>query len=317
MRVRSQSMSRNRLSLEMRRFRGCILGSAAGDALGAPVEDMTRRQITGQFGRVTNYVDNPRKSVRPGEWTDDTALTWATMSAIVDGGEVDAKNISSAMRMMFDLHPDRGYGLTTRRALSGEKDRHLRPANGAAMRIAPVALFSCLDVETMRTQVIDISRITHRHRDSIDGALAIAFAIASAARAELQPNRIILETIRFLGATTEMSYKLQEVQDLLDNEAISTEQALAHIGTRRNVLESVGSAFYAFLKSPDDFYRSVTEAVNAGGDTDTIASLTGALSGAYNGLEGIPRKWVNNLEAKPAIDEYSQRLYESAMLQIA
>ncbi|MBU0672689.1 MAG: ADP-ribosylglycohydrolase family protein, partial [Candidatus Margulisbacteria bacterium] len=281
-----------RPAMELRRFRGCMLGAAVGDALGAPLEAMSRRQIQDTFnGTVNRYVSSarhPRLSL--GQWTDDTALSLATGEILISKGEVNINEIGFAMRMAFTLESFRGYGLTTRKAFNdtNHKGRGIRPSNGAAMRIAPVALFSCHDLDSLASNVINVSRITHPHPDSIDGALAVAFAVATAARGELETNGLIEQTIEFLGPQSEMGYKLREVDDLLQAD-ISTSHGLEHIGTRGYALETVGSAFFAFLKSPESFYNSIVEVINAGGDTDTIGSITGAISGTFNGVEAIPR----------------------------
>lgn len=176
------------------------------------------------------------------------------------------------------------------------------------MRIAPVALYSSYNVDELRSNVQNVSRLTHINSEAINGAMAVAFAIASAVNGQLRPHSIIGETIDFLGAT-EMSSKLKEVEALLKRSELTIEQGLGQLGTRGYVLESVGSAFYAFLKTPLDFCKSLVNAINAGGDTDSIGSLTGAISGAFNGINSIPTKWINNLEDKNRLDEYSCRLY--------
>jgi ADP-ribosylglycohydrolase len=300
-----------RVDLDMRRFRGCILGAAVGDALGAPLEAMRREQIrelTGQ--KIDRYITtsrHPRLSL--GQWTDDTALALAAAESISEQGELDVEAIRLSMMQMYHQEPDRGYGLATRRALDSMVRRgRPRPSNGAAMRIHPVALFCSNYMEGLLESVTEVSRITHHHEDAVDAAVAVAFAVAVAARAELEPTDLIRQTIAYLRPHSNMGYKLQEVADLLFAD-VTTEEGLEQIGTRGLALETVGSAIFVFLRTPDDFYRSVVSAVNAGGDTDTIGAITGAISGTYNGVEAIPKRWLSHLEARNEIDELSQRLF--------
>jgi len=290
------------------RYRGCLLGLAVGDALGTSVEFKPR----GSFSPLTDMVGGGPFGLLPGQWTDDTALTLATIKSLATKGLFDPDDIRFNLLMAYKKDPSRGYGNTTRKALESTKRSKGKTyaSNGAAMRIAPVALFSCSDLDALRTNVIQASIITHSHPEAINGALAVAFALASSVRGELKPKKIIAETIDFIGATTEMAFKLREVSDILNNRKTSIEEGLEHIGTRTNVLESVGSAFYAFLKTPENFPASVLNAVNAGGDTDTIGSLTGALSGAFNGIKAIPLKWINVLEDKHSLEELSWNLFE-------
>jgi len=302
----------------LNKFKGCLFGVAVGDALGAPVEGLSREKIAARFGWISDYIINPKKKrIALGQWTDDTALTMATAASLVEKQAVNLEDITEKMRFAFQFHENRGYGITTRKALSGDRrgKSGLRSSNGVAMRIAPIALYSSSNLDELRTNVELIGRITHQNQDSIDAALGVAFAIASAVRGELQPPRLIQRTIAFLGRT-DMSAKLMEAEDILNFEPSKTTiEGLDYIGTQGNALETVGSAFYAFLRTPGNFRESVTHAVNAGGDCDTVASVTGAISGSYNGFEGIPKKWVNNVEMRTEIDELSHLLYQAAALR--
>jgi len=57
----------------------------------------------------------------------------------------------------------------------------------------------------------------------------------------------------------------------------------------------------------------VVNAVLGGGDTDTIAAITGVLSGAYNGIEAIPEKWIQKLENKTYIETLAEKLYQTTL----
>ena len=72
--------------------------------------------------------------------------------------------------------------------------------------------------------------------------------------------------------------------------------------------ESVPAAIYCFLANLDSFEDAVVQAVNLGGDTDTIGAMTGALSGAYRGKTGIPKRWLESLENGPKGRDYIERL---------
>lgn len=280
-----------------------------GDALGAPLEGLSRREIVSEHGRVDNYVRSfSRRNLEPGQWTDDTALALATLQSLIVSRTLDLPDIKERMVSAYNMEPFRGYGPNTRKVLEGKRPSVRSVGNGAAMRIAPVALFFHDDLAALREGVEKVGRITHISTDSIDGAQAVAFAIARAVRGELVPGSLIGETIEYLGPNADMSYKLGEVRELLEDQRIGTDDALEHIGTRGLALESVGSAFYSFLKSPPDFYESVIRAVNAGGDTDTIGCLTGYLSGAYNGDSRIDRKWLGRLEARSELEYLSDDL---------
>jgi poly(ADP-ribose) glycohydrolase ARH3 len=73
----------------------------------------------------------------------------------------------------------------------------------------------------------------------------------------------------------------------------------------------VPAAIYCFLRHPDSFEDAVVEAVSLGGDTDTIASMTGAISGARLGIEAVPGEWVEKLENRNYIEDLALRLLEA------
>jgi ADP-ribosylglycohydrolase len=77
------------------------------------------------------------------------------------------------------------------------------------------------------------------------------------------------------------------------------------------VVPTVLMALYSFMKSPDDYCKSVERAIRAGGDVDTTGSITGAISGAFNGIEGIPSHLVDALKDTEYIQGAATRLYRA------
>src|SRR4051795_6738095 len=84
------------------RVRGCLLGLAVGDALGAPLEGLSQQQIRAHYGQVTDYVDGARawkkKPYRwrlPGLYSDDTQQALALADVLLDHGRVDAAQLAA------------------------------------------------------------------------------------------------------------------------------------------------------------------------------------------------------------------------------
>jgi poly(ADP-ribose) glycohydrolase ARH3 len=71
----------------------------------------------------------------------------------------------------------------------------------------------------------------------------------------------------------------------------------------------VPTAIYSFLLHHDSFSKAVLYAISLGGDTDTIAAMTGAISGAYLGIESIPDSWKEKLENRPYIEQLARKLW--------
>jgi poly(ADP-ribose) glycohydrolase ARH3 len=81
------------------------------------------------------------------------------------------------------------------------------------------------------------------------------------------------------------------------------------LGNGIEAFNSVPTAIYSFLAHPDSFAQAILHAISLGGDTDTIAAMTGAISGAYLSFESIPRSWRNKLENRLYIEELAQKLW--------
>ena len=68
------------------------------------------------------------------------------------------------------------------------------------------------------------------------------------------------------------------------------------------------SAFYCFLRCPDDLSETIVSSIVAGGDTDTRACIAGAISGAHNGVEAVPGRWLQDLPHRNGIEDVGRRL---------
>lgn len=298
-------------------FLGSLLGLAVGDALGMPVEGMRASQIRKTFGRVRDFMDAPWRHLKAGQWTDDTKMMLCHARSIARRGCVDPEDTAREFVDWFRSGDWRGIGNSTyesiKRLLAGVHASEsgargeFAAGNGVAMRIAPVALIDCDDLERLREDCQKVGIITHNNREAVAGATAVAYAVARAARGDLDPARLIEETIGYIG-DCEVSRKLLMARAFLEK-GMEVEEALARLGTGGYVVETVASAFFCFLRSPGDFEETVTRAVEGGLDADTTGAVAGAISGAYNGLEAIPERWRQKVEAADVILELAERIY--------
>jgi poly(ADP-ribose) glycohydrolase ARH3 len=275
------------------RCRGALVGVAVGDALGAPFEGMARVAAAA----LTRLVDDPG----PMRYTDDTAMSIAMAVSLVERGGFDGAHMAATFADQFFAEPWRGYGggppQIFDRIRAGEPwDRPARAlfggsgsyGNGAAMRVAPVAVFGHPDTE----RVADLARrtavITHAHPEGVDGAVAQAVAVALMLdEAPPSPERV-LDGVRPHLTTTEFTDRLDAVAAAVDRG--DDEYARATLGNGIAARDSVPTALYCALRH-DSFAESVTSAVGMGGDADTIGAMAGALAGACHGVEAIPAAW--------------------------
>ncbi len=274
------------------RYRGVLLGSAVGDALGATVEFMSRKEIQTRYGVHRDIVGGGWLGVPAGEVTDDTQMALCIAESIVELGTFDPADIASGFVDWYHSNPP-DIGNTTRASLqalangvSWDMAGHqthlaMRPrdaSNGSIMRCAPVALFGRGDYELLAQASADSSRITHANPLAIDGCVALNAAIAALLD---DPSTDVLAVA--ISAAGE-----PKVRDALEAVPIQNEEEIDASGY---VLATLQSAFWAVTTS-ESFEDAIVRAVNLGQDADTTGAVAGALAGAKWGYGAIPERWL-------------------------
>ncbi len=275
------------------RFRGALLGVAVGDAVGAPFEGSARR------GRAQTI---PVAGGAPLRYTDDTHMTLGVAESLVACDGFDGAHMAAVLARNYASEPWRGYaagppavfrlierGVRWDQAAWRLYDGQGSYGNGAAMRVAPVALLGYHDLAQVARLAQQTALITHAHDFGVAGAVLQATTVALLLR---QPTAVPLDPAEFLRALRGQVRALLYLRKLADVEALLGEgpvdEVVARLGTGVAAHESVPTALYAFLRHRDSFADAVAYAVSLGGDTDTIGAMTGALAGAYLGEGAIP-----------------------------
>ncbi|MEH2200724.1 ADP-ribosylglycohydrolase family protein [Nostoc sp.] len=189
-----------------------------------------------------------------------------------------------------------------------EESLHLIATDDISIKIIiatlPVALFFHENPIKLRQNLLLVLKIWEDDPVVRDGTLAIAYAISLALTEKLNPLTLIPQTISFLGETpTSIPKKLLAVQNLLEQGA-GFSRAQAEFAKEEKLSNIVAMAFYCFLSTLEDFRLAVLQANrNSNPKVKEVTSLssqatsaiTGALSGAYNGIGGIPVNWQVSL----------------------
>jgi poly(ADP-ribose) glycohydrolase ARH3 len=299
------------------KFRGALVGAAVGDALGAPFEGMATVPPA-----TLSALGHARGPLR---FTDDTHMTLGLAQSLVERRGFDGAHMAAAFARNFAAEPWRGYGAgppeVFRRLEAGVPwDQAARTlfggdgsfGNGAAMRVAPVALLTCPRLPETAWLARQTARITHAHPLGIEGAVLQACAITLL----LQHSPAApLDVARFLRMVQEPlegpSYP--EALDLIGRRlAAGDRNAGPEFGHGVAATEAVPAALYAFLRTPDSFAEVIRYAIGLGGDTDTIASMAGALAGAYLGEEAIPACWRGEVEGADELRRLADALLDLA-----
>ncbi|EHP85301.1 ADP-ribosylglycohydrolase family protein [Methanotorris formicicus] len=296
----------------LNKFKGCLIGLAIGDAMGMPSEGLTKEQIKSIYGTIDNYK-NPENHfkgyLKAGQYTDDTQQTLALAEAITKEGfskELFIKNL-----IEWYKNEPRGIGPTSEKAIKNLINDKFEGIDsktcGAAMRVAPLALY-CNNLDELKRNIIEASKITHNNDEAIAGALAVGFFIFNALKD--RKEGLINECSEFISdICPKFSEKIRLINNIED-----IEEGFEIFGTGINAIECVPSAILCFLRT-DNFKDAIIKAVNAGGDTDSLGCMVGAMAGAYYNYSNIPKEWIGNLENRDYIISLTEKLWHLSLLK--
>lgn len=311
---------------------GALMGCAVGDALGAPLEGRSREQIATMQGITDGFRPYRHKGEVEfplGQYTDDTQLTLAIVKSLLTCGRVDPADIAAEFVKLWESNEIVGAGQVAHRAV-GRLMEGIRwedaavagdlPWNGAAMRVAPVGLWHFDDADQLARDVELASFVTHRHPLAVDGAIAVATAVAHTATSSEVDTACFLDAVHgsIAGRSPGFAGRVRELHEWLALteraalQAIVADQSRAKgggFGVPVRVEPTVLASLYVFLKSPGDYMATIDRALRVGGDVDTVAAIAGAISGAYNGLGAIPANLVAGVKDSAEILDLGARLF--------
>ncbi len=301
------------LDIVFDRVHSCLLGVRIGDAMGMPWETWNRKRIQKQWDggwsdpQQRNIADT--QHLKMYDTTDDWQLTVAIAKSIIRMGMIDIEDIALAHVEAY-RESTAGWGGTTKTALK-EYDRWFASGktegwdpllgsrafssmcgSGVVMKIAPVAIFHALRQTSstdLRKDVYEIARLTHTHplaaRSANDYAQLIYRIIQSWGLQSALPMKDENSAVEHA-----YSLKMKWVLDVCQSGSfLHPDEAAIILGSSFHCYDIVPAAIYCGLRYNDP-WQAVEEAIRIGGDTDTTASLVGALSGARN-----PGKWKTSL----------------------
>ncbi len=316
---------------------GGLIGGAAGDAMGAATEARTREQIIQYFGHeVTDFETPPMDTFaagsKAGQVTDDFSSAYFIARHVVDaGGTIAIKAIKEAL-IEWSKHSiffDRFAGPTTRLAIyefegkevdeSGKAKLATRQAtNGSAMRISPIGLMNPGNLDAAIADAVRVTMLTHDNYLAISGACAVAAAVSRAMMEDADVYNVVRaglygavegekigRDIARDAAGPSVVKRMEVALEIGFGSGTSKEKAIDiadKIGTGLHVSESVPSAFGMFAANGGDAMGTIISCVNAGYDTDTLATIAGAIAGAFCGSESFPDHFLPTLEKVNGFD---------------
>jgi ADP-ribosyl-[dinitrogen reductase] hydrolase len=303
--------------LERQRFRGCLLGLAAGDALGTTVEFSS----PGSFAPLTDIVGGGPFQLKPGEWTDDTSMALCLAESLVEKGFDETHQLETYCRWWQHGHLSvKGrcfdIGLKTRSSLAAYWERKkfipvpadTSAGNGSIMRLAPVPMRYAANAEQAVEYSARSSLTTHGATECVDacgymGGIIVA-ALHGRSKDELLSPRF--SPVPGLFEKVPVAAKIREVAD----GSFKRNDPPQIVGSGY-VVKSLEAALWAFHRT-SDFRSGALLAVNLGDDADTTGAVYGQIAGAFYGDAGIPTGWRAKLAMRELIEQRADELYELA-----
>lgn len=321
---------------------GCLYGVAIGDAMGMPTTFYTPSEIRKKFGFVEEFLDAPlghpiHNEYVAGQVTDDTELTVIVANTIIEDKEVNSQSIARGIlkwAIERNAFESQTLGPSTSRALKSIMEGRdiveagkLGTTNGASMRISPVAIFNTWSLYEKIVEDVEKACIpTHGTNIAISAASAVACAIVEGLRGNTEIDQVI-EAARQgarLGSTRGFPYPAASVEkrielalEIIGKSEGGFKAALAlydYIGAGVESNEAVPTALGLFYIAKGDPMTAIKYAVNMGGDADTIASITGAICGAFKGIKAFPNNFIEKIEEvnKLNLTKIADRIIETA-----
>lgn len=305
------------------KIEGMVLGAVVGDALGVPVE-FTPRVLLKQ-NPISDMIGYGTYDQPLGTWSDDTSLTLAFIEALITdkGWDIEKFAINASdwafkakftpYGKVFDI------GIATSNALIKYHNNiaiasecggtcESSNGNGALMRIHPllVLFINNKTNNDKRFEMIkEVSCLTHNHVLShISCFFYLQFLSYLLYESKENSYKKAVNDLKILLLKDECVEYTSKFKILLDDIFLLEENDIFSSGY---VIHSIEASVWCFMNSIS-YQEAVLKAVNLGNDTDTIASITGAMAGLYYGKEEIPSKWISSLAKSEYIISYTKKL---------
>jgi len=308
----------------LERYRGLLLGLAAGDACGQAVA----HRRPGTFTPLGDMIGGGPFDLPRGAWSDKTAMALCLAESLVETGRVDpADQVGRYLRWQRDGHLSStgqcvGISAETARALAqaqwsgnplaGSFDPS-RPRKEPLGRIGPAVALLLPDPEEAIEAAVDSARVTHQAPITLDAvryfAALLAGALQGASRRELA--RPMFSPVEGYWARHRLKPEVEAVA-----RGSWADKVPPRIYGGGQAAEALEASLWAFNRARS-FRDAVLAGANLGGDSDVTAAMVGQLAGAHFGTAGIPAAWRGSIAARERIVTLADALLERALSRLA
>ena len=301
------------------RFRGCLLGLAACDALGTTLEFKS----PGSFEPIADMVGGGPFRLRPGQWTDDTSMALCLAASLLECQGFDAQDqmqryvrwwregYMSSTGHTFDIGNTVSAALArfeaTGEPYAGSPDRN-SAGNGSLMRLAPVPMLYAADAVLAIERAALSSRTTHGAPQAVDACRYFGGLLVGAL------NGVDKQTLLSPGyCPVDGLWERSPLDETIAEIAAGSfaRREPPEISGDTYVVRTLEAALWAFNRS-HDYREGALLAVNLGDDADTTGAVYGQIAGAYYGAEAIPPEWRSKLAMLDTITAMADALYDAS-----
>ena len=310
------------------KFQAVLLGYAIGDALAAPIEDVSRDSFEGPKV-ITEYIkafpSHPISHLEAGQYSDETQIMLVVADSLAAARGFSIDDLANRFVDWFHSQkqraawrfPSNTMMKACRKLASGVPWNQAGfPSAGviASARTVPISLLYWRTPILLRDSIEKSCRLTHTDPRVIAAALTLSIAIRMGLEGgDPAPDVLVNAAIeKAQGYSPEIVKRLKTLRDCL---RLDPPAAMEQIGNGGFCYDSVPAALYWFFRHPRRFDDMIVGAANVGGDSDAIAAMAGAVFGAFNGLSAISEKWLKTLEDVSRIKQIGCDLYRLAIPQ--
>lgn len=300
-------------------FSGCFMGQCLGDALGHPVEGFSSDECLDYLHQQVKplwYVSDAELRYPFGQYTDDSQMARELLASLSEFPDYNPDDYVARLRPLFENGLLIVPGIACVQALTKIfvgipwQEAGCPPpqaGNGTAMRAAPVGMIYAGTPEEMIRIAREQGWITHRDLRCDAGSIAVAGAVALGLQGQAEAGPVCSLLADWMDeADAGFASLVRELPQYISQKPEEALQWIARAGKPEGYVDSwhgispfvittVLWSLYSFLRTPADYYASVWTSIAVGGDVDTTAAITGAISGAFNGRQALPQHLLEKL----------------------
>ena len=303
---------------------GAVLGAAIGDAMGHSTEFLSLAEIRHRYppAGVTRYeLYWERDGRRFAPYTDDTQMAEIVLATLSEAVEADWPMDETMARMAprfaeWRVNPQGGHRAPGNSCMAGarrlgegvpwqEAGAVDAGGCGSVMRAYPFGILFHDSPSTAVEWAVQHSKLTHRAPIALAACAGMAAGMAAVLGGSSIPDAVAMMISAASEEDSGTAAMMNDARLLAETGAAPDAVLTKYLGWAAH--DAIAAATFVVLRHPDDPAAAILEGANSEGDSDSIATLAGALLGAKCGVESLPAEWVRDVERSDELCELAER----------